>query len=242
MQNDPYNIELPKWPAMFVCGKSVTEKQAAEVLIRTDFNLPDFNGSCNDQEYIKELNWIFKVPESPRLNDRSDAGKEKWRVSLDKHYVSLSKLREKYKTLDLEYISNHQIASCYAGGTHGWIDWDGDIASNSTNIGKWPSVKEVHEEWIQVAKAFPFLNLRCVLFGGEYCEDNIEPLVEFNIKDGEAVCSDDVDDVKDAIDKNLISMGGSANFLGRSERGIWPDTLEEKIIEIYGDVYSFESD
>jgi len=242
MQDNPYNIDLPKWPAMFVCGKSVTEKEAAEVLIRTDFNFPDFNSSCNDREYIEELNWIFKVPESPRLDDRSDTGKEKWHTALNKHYAALSKLREKYKMLDLEYISNHQIASCYIGGTYGWIDWEGNISSNSTNIGKWPSVKVVHEEWAQLAKAFPFLDLRCVLFGGEYCEDAIEPLVKFDIKDGEATCSSDVEDVKDAIGKNLISIGNSINFFSRSEQGIWPDTLEEKIIEIYGDVYKFSED
>ena len=45
-------IALPKWSAMVVKGKSVTEEQAAEIIVRTDSAY--FNN--NDEEFCKKLN------------------------------------------------------------------------------------------------------------------------------------------------------------------------------------------
>ena len=80
------------------------------------------------------------------------------------------------------------MASSYIGGPHGWCDWQGQIFTNSYNIGKWPSTQEVYEEWRCIATAFPFLSLKCQLFDGETCEEEereLKPIIQFNVSQGQ---------------------------------------------------------
>ena len=44
------NITLPKWPGMIVEGDPVTPELAAEIIIRTDSQLPDFTYAGNDSD------------------------------------------------------------------------------------------------------------------------------------------------------------------------------------------------
>ena len=37
------NVDLIKWPGFVAQGKSVSEEQAAEILIKTDCHMPNFN-------------------------------------------------------------------------------------------------------------------------------------------------------------------------------------------------------
>lgn len=88
--------------------------------------------------------------------------------------------------LELEHLANFQVASSYIYGVHGWCDWDGNIHAASYNIGKRPTVEEVLQEWSLIAQEFPFLDLRCQLMSGEYCEYGIVPVVEFVVSQGKA--------------------------------------------------------
>jgi hypothetical protein len=93
----------------------------------------------------------------------------------------------------LNYLQNKQITTNVNFGLHGWCNWDGTIQTkHSYNIGPYPTVEEVYNEWVQIAKTFPYLNLRCQLINTDivYAHDDphqqvAKPVVEFIIKDGE---------------------------------------------------------
>lgn len=162
-QPAPYIDE--KWPAMLVTGDKITPDQARDIIFRT-------NGvylSTNDREFEANVMEYFDIP-------KAEYG----------YYNSYEKLREEFKTLSINYLNNDRISSCWVGGLHGWVNWDGTVFSNNYNIGKWPSVEEVLEDWATIAQAFPYLNLRCQLVNHEVCEEDKETQVtaEYLVKDG----------------------------------------------------------
>lgn len=158
---------LPKWPAIAVEGKPVTKEQAAEIIIRTD----------SWQFFVNDDDWERQLYEC--------AG-----VSIGKYGIpnrdEFAAAKEKLRVLPLNYLNNERIATCYVGGPSGWCDWDGNIFINNKNIGKWPSVEDALEDWRSIASAFPYLDLRCQLFNGEFCEDGISPVVEYRVIGGKA--------------------------------------------------------
>ena len=52
MNTELFNKGLPKWPAIVVKGKPVTEDQAKEIIIRTD----SFYFGCNDRAWESKIN------------------------------------------------------------------------------------------------------------------------------------------------------------------------------------------
>ncbi len=156
-----FSILLPKWPECQVWGEGVTEDQAAQIIIRTQ----SFNFFCNDSEFE---NLLYSAAEA--------VGKERWDKS---QYLS-----EKYKSLNLEYLQTDRIASCWIGGPNGWINWNGKIEQFGKNIGKWPDVETVYNEWCLIAETFPFLKLTCQLFNGESLEDDTRAVIQFNVDSG----------------------------------------------------------
>lgn len=175
-----FKIGLPKWPGLLVVGESVTKEQAQEILIRTS-SLGHF--CSNDREFESQINDIlFGVYASFFDLDRYLDGR--FEKDFNARYRWIEKQLEPYKVLDLHYLKNHQILSSYIGGPHGWCNWDGNIGTSSYNIGKWPDVEEVFNEWKIIAEAFPYLNLKSQLWSGETCEPNTQPLVQFDIFNG----------------------------------------------------------
>jgi hypothetical protein len=169
MNQDLLQRELPKWPALLVSGKRVTREQAAVIIVRTD----SLWFSCNDRDLEAKLR--------ATIGFRSEkANGEDWRAVTDHDNA----VKATYGNLGLRYLNNSRIVSSYVFGPHGWCDWSGNIFCNSYNIGKWPRVKEVLEDWKKIAEAFPFLDLRSQLMSAESCEDNGVPVVEFVVKDG----------------------------------------------------------
>ena len=59
--------------------------------------------------------------------------------------------------------------------------------SSNYNIGKYPSVRDVYEDCVKIADAFPFLEMRVQLMNQEAGEDDrpLEAVVEYSIKNGE---------------------------------------------------------
>jgi hypothetical protein len=158
--NSMFEINLPKWSAMFVSGKPVTVAQAGLILLLTDdWRLPGRN-----KEWVREFTEITDVD----LTSSS----------------SLSELRDELRILKLRYLINSRINSSWVGGVYGWCDWDGTIGCSNFNIGKDPSVEVVFEEWKLIAEAFPFLELTCQLYSGEVFEFGVRPLVEYVINEG----------------------------------------------------------
>lgn len=173
---------LPKWPALIVWGNPVSRDQAKEILIRT-CGLEYF--STNDTDFKKELfEFIYDVEVGfgeyvSFLSDAVEGGWEESQKMADEVIIKTGNFYD-----NLGYLGNEQICSSWIGGAHGWCGWNGHIGTNNYNIGKWPSGEEVLHDWEIIAKAFPFLDLTCQLLSGETCEDNLEAVIQYRIKDG----------------------------------------------------------
>lgn len=144
-------MELTKWPRLLVVGDSVTEEQANEILVRTD----QWYLTSNDKGWTGSIAFLV-----------GGTG------AMDKMYGGLTPqarqdLREELGALGLSYMYNSRIVSSFVGGPHGWCDWDGQIGCSTYNIGKWPSLEEVTEDWCKIAEAFPYLNLHSQLITDE---------------------------------------------------------------------------
>jgi hypothetical protein len=188
---DFFNIVLPKWPAMVVVGRPVSQQQAMEIIIRTD----DLHFGSNDHKFNKTLNEYFYDVKIDRdgWSNVYDAVATKLGISKEVKYFNelydyMYKKRSEVGRVELTYLNNSRITSSWVGGAHGWCDWNGNIGCNNYNIGKWPSVEEVYNEWKLIAKAFPYLDLTCQLMNHESsCEDMVDdpkPLINFVVKKG----------------------------------------------------------
>lgn len=244
--SDVNDIGLPKWPAFLVKGKDVTKKQAAEIIIRTDHSVPDFRHAGNDSEHGKKLSALFGVPEEfddgiPYQQKRTKDQEAKRIKELHIRWASVECLEKKIGKLNLEYLHNSWIVSCYIGGPHGWCDWDGKIGNCATNIGKWPSVEAVTRDWEQIAEAFPFLDLECQLCNHEAgypVENQVNgPIVKFVVKKGKVtVLSQDPSKDTYIVAPREFGMGNlRARLHGNTEceRGISLKDLEAKLKTIY---------
>jgi hypothetical protein len=186
-QHEFFELNLPKWPALLVVGKPVTREQAMEIILRTD----DLHFSSNDHSFDKLLNEYFYEIE---IADSSYGGSSKAiakKLNIEEKEYKLiwdyeEQKNSEIKSLNLSYLQNSRIVSSWIGGAHGWCDWNGNIGTSNYNIGKWPSVEEVYNDWVQIAEAFPFLELTSQLQNSEVGEDDViaVPVVEYRIKDG----------------------------------------------------------
>ena len=192
---DFFERGLPKWPALIVTGKAVTKEQASEIIIRTNGD-----SSCNDNEFsnrVAELIYDVKIPDhlihnydqvntaiEKKLGIEEGEEREKW----SKVWGYRDEKRAELEIIELSYLHNSRICSSWIGGPHGWCDWEGNIECSNYNIGKWPGIEEVYNEWKKIAKAFPFLDLRCQLANHEASSpemsENPGPVVEFIVKGG----------------------------------------------------------
>jgi hypothetical protein len=153
--------DLTKWPRLIVVGKKVTETQANEILLRTD----SWWLSTNDKRWQAAIYELAGIPTNPEYG-----------------WPQPSDFTREINALQLHYLHNEQIVSSWIGGPHGWCSWDGSIGCSHYNIGKWPSVEEVTEDWRAIAAAWPFLDLRAQLIPDE--GEAEAPAVEWRVRAG----------------------------------------------------------
>ncbi len=210
--NEFFDIGLPKWPAFVVTGKSVTKNQAKEILIRTG-NITQL--ISNDREFIAKCR-----TEITGLNHKPyEYTLELFDNDFDSYGEHIHCINTTYGTLNIDYLINKRIATCFIGGPHGWCDWNGNISTNNYNIGKWPSVECIYDEWKLIASTFPFLELTCQLFDGETVEKNACPIIQFNISNGS---------VNMSIPNEALSALVDADIAG-SEIGCTLDMLKDAL-------------
>ena len=230
------NINLPKWPALVVVGKKVTEAQAAEILVKTDTHLPDFEYAGNDRKLRQDLQDLFGIPNPIPYEKGSQEVQDKRLKEMHKRWAIIDALRQHCGKVGLEYLSNDRIVSSWIGGPHGWCDWNGTVFCNNYNIGKYPSVKTVETEWKAIAAAFPFLSLKAWLYSGETGEENTVPVVRFDVWEGKAEAFKHKTDVVPSPSFDLNGM--TKSFLlptAWRESGISPKDLEKKLALVYGE-------
>ncbi|RLI37481.1 hypothetical protein DRO66_03760 [Candidatus Bathyarchaeota archaeon] len=219
-----FELGLPKWPAIVVKGESVTEEQAIEIIIKTDQSLPDMGYACNNDSYNRLVSSFFGI------QDR-DSHNEDWEL----YFSDVNELSKALGKVGLVYLSNDRIASSYVGGPNGWCDLKGNISLNSKNIGKWPSVEEVYEDWVSIAKAFPYLKLRSQLFDREECEEGHQVVIEFKVQGGEVEVLKPVEPmevVSEGVDEYMEGLLNGTS----SEIGIPSHKLHEHLVKLYGEI------
>jgi hypothetical protein len=162
------SIDLPKWLGCEVDGPTVTMEQADEILVRTGSSC----FSTNDHEFKSELERIFytahPLAESwPNQWWEIDFSKETTIEERRESYQRTLQYREAMGILPLSYLTTERAVSSWIGGPHGWCDWEGRIYQRGVNIGKWPNVENVADDWKQIAEAFPWLSLESRLLAHE---------------------------------------------------------------------------
>lgn len=163
-----------KWPQMFTTGEQLTVEQAKEIIRRTDYFFSgfDFIGGNNHSFTEKYLR---------------DSGKqqisEKFKSDRQGFYAFEQKFKEKWQYIDTQYVHNDWASCSFIGGPHGWCNPDGKILYRD-NIGKYPSISEVVDDWAALLEAFPFLNINATLYDGESCQPEAKPIVTISIGNG----------------------------------------------------------
>lgn len=170
-----------KWPRLIVVGESITPAQAEQVIVRTDSGYLH----CNDLKWEAAARKIMGLYDFMEERDQSRLNEIGYITQgIEREFAARAALG----MLELHYLSNTQIAGAWlGGGTQGWCHWDGRIGSANYNIGKWPTVEEVTEDWKKIARTFPYLNLRSQL--ASTVDDDLlrNPRVwgTWTVKDGE---------------------------------------------------------
>lgn len=167
-----------KWPGLLVKGDPVTRDQAAEILVRT-YPWPCSSNSHAADRAFNEMAGLPRRPDYDEVSTNPELSFQYWK-DLDSRLRTLG-------VLGLEFLRNEMLTSSWVGGPFGWCSWDGKIYACNHNVGKWPTIGEVTEEWEKIAFAFPFLRLRAQMLGGEIMEDTEEswtPTAEWQIADG----------------------------------------------------------
>lgn len=174
-------IGLPKWPMCQVIGDKITTEQALDIIGKTDLFITQ-NCSGNNHEFNKQAHKILGIVGDDEIDWNDDAAV--------RNYCKAEHERRNSKGFVVtEYITNDWISCSYTGGPHGWCHPDGTIYY-SDNIGKYPDTVDVLKEWKKIAKAFPFLEIYCTLMNGEYCEENIKPLITYHVSKGKVTVLD----------------------------------------------------
>lgn len=178
-----FNRDLPKWPKMLVTGKPVTVEQAQEIIRRTDSFFGYFGGG-NNHKYIARVREALGMSPSRTLYDSTP---EERRVASEK----MDTWREEWGYIYTEYVINSWISCNFIFGPHGWCHPDGTIFF-ADNVGKWPSVREVYEDWNILARHFPFLEVDITLFDGEAGKERIKPVVSMRVREGVVLFSEEI--------------------------------------------------
>ena len=199
MKNEEFfNIGLPKWPNLIITGEPVTEEQAKDIIFRTDSFLTDpseYSGG-NARQFNENYRRAcgFKIKESGNIYQ------DMRRESEIAGYV-----RSKIGFVDLKYIVSDYASSCYVYGPYGFCSPEGEIYFRD-NVGKWPSVEEIYEEFKMLAKAFPYLDMQGSLYDGEHCEEGRKFVLRFIVKNGKVRMSKkDVNQMESFVPRNLDS-------------------------------------
>lgn len=95
-----------------------------------------------------------------------------------------------YPRLNLNYLYNYRVQSEYVITPFGWCDWDGGVGISNLCLKYYPSVERIYQDWVTIAKNFPFLDLECQLIEVKGLDmnwnDDFPALVNFSVREGAA--------------------------------------------------------
>ena len=184
-QDQLFEISLPKWAGILIHGKSITPEQAKVIIHATDYSLySDMEYAGNNRAFqkaylAKSLGAIQTTVPFYRGDCNSEV-ESKLTSFVREFDEQLS------PTIPLEFLKNYLGNSCHMGGPVGWCHPSGDIFLSDKNIGKYPCVGILFDEWKAIAKKFDFLELTCIVLSSEWCDDDTpHGLVGFSVSGGE---------------------------------------------------------
>ena len=214
--------DLTKWPRLLVKGEPVTEQQANEILIRTC--QPAYLDG-NDRAWNGIVARAMGFPEGDDYPPKAIAEDNDARMAwFRERWAARDRRTAELGIIGLEYLYNCRIASTWIGGPHGWCNWDGTIGCSTHNIGKWPSVEEVTDEWERIAAAFPYLDLTAQLVTDE---GDGEIAVEWRVQGGAAELCEPGKQIRPVGEPSFLSV---LTFGG--ERGVSPQRLEVAVQQV----------
>ena len=184
-EKNAFSLGLPKWPQMRVTGKKISITRAKEIIFATDTFLIGYSGG-NDKDWestVKGLAGLQMFEFDPP--DRDTATRETYAKLWEKRAKMRDLLAERAGFLSTTYVHNSWASCNYLYGPHGWCHPDGTIYY-AENVGSWPSVEEIAEDWKKIAARWPFLDLWVTLFNAEHCEEGA-PVVSMRIKEGKVL-------------------------------------------------------
>lgn len=169
--------EIEKWTGCLIQGNRLSKAWTERLCLQTS----GFDLFTNSQLLLKEYYDALAIPYDSNGNTYS----RDFRCHA-KDYKDAQKLNKACGVMkDIRYLSNSCICSASLGNQN-WVQWDGSI-KKCGNLGKYPTARNIYDEWCVIAKRFPILNIICQLLDGELSYDNLDelnPIVQFNIHDG----------------------------------------------------------
>lgn len=219
---------LPKWPQMLVTGKPVTVDQAKEIIFRTDGflhdareyaggNNRDFNSRYRKTAGLDTLKFERQYPDG--------------RTFMDVDWDKQSQLSEAIKFVKTSYVHNSWASSSFIFGPHGWCHPNGTI-SYVDNVGKWPSIEEIYDDWVAIAHAFPYVDAHVTLMSGEQSEDAAYAVINFRVLDGKVTIEPADSSVHSGARARTFDP---ISFMTRSEQGLpnsWVVEYAERIKKV----------
>ena len=171
---DLINRGLPKWPQMLVTGPKLSRGVALEVIRRTDSWFVNGYG-CNDRDGDRRFAKMFCMPHYRDFSEPVPGGD---------YWERCERWKKAWGVIETQYVHNTWFASSFIHGPHGWCHPDGQIQFID-NVGKWPSVAAIRDDWQKLADAFPFLILTATLMDDEECVEDRKAIVSIVVADGE---------------------------------------------------------
>jgi len=216
---------LPKWPQLIIVGDKVSKELAKEIIFRTDEFLVDPSSHSGGNN--KNFNAFYrKRANLESLNEMRSHDGHSWTLP---NYDKVDHLYKVLGFVKLQYIYNNWGSSCFAYGPAGFCSPDGDIFF-CHNVGKYPEVKDIFEDFEAIAKAFPSLNMKAALYDGEECEDDTKFVVGFIIKNGEVLMTStdmNLSNHTSEIDLDAVFDARMSDTTGMSELGLPNEWYEE---------------
>ncbi len=185
MTQDLLSLTLPKWPQMLVWGAPVSEAQAKDIILRTDTFLSDLSeyAGGNNHRWNAWARNELGIREAVSRMQRQQDGEAT--VDWPLQHAVQERFQQLLGHVPTGYVHNNWASCSFIFGPHGWVHPTGAV-SFVDNVGKWPSVSEVLDDWKALAKAFSYLDLHATLMSGESCEEDVEPVVTIRVVNGEA--------------------------------------------------------
>ena len=184
-----YALALPRWPQCKISGKPVTREQALDILMKTDlfFTHISENASGNNKAWIA---WAHRAIGYDKIFERFPEAHKLSEAEYGSFREFVDELADALGLVPLGYLANDWASSSEVVGPNGWCNPNGTIAYID-NVGKKPTVLELHEEFEAIATAFPYLDLTATVMNGSSAEPDIEPVITFIVKRGRVTMTDE---------------------------------------------------